>query len=272
MNAKKAPKKATAKKSAKRAPAKKRFLELVYDVFEKAQFGKSFDPELLDVLDRLNVAEQFAAMDFEAQEPDEITRDIWNRETALADVQAIRDEFWSVKDRISAERAGENVFEIIAEHSARITGLGDSYKANNPEEAIVASTAATIYKATGKVPFPSLVAELIDALKAMAPFFDEGTTAKERARLRTSEETKAVRSLIELWAKRRHPEKPEGMAGFYQMQMKSLAKCIYDGKLFSRRKKDPKLRLDKYMKTNGAKRLLALLESSGDSSRTFFGQ
>jgi len=261
MSAKKAPKKAT---------AEKRFLELVYDVFEKAQFGKSFDPELLDVLDRLHVAEQFAAMDFEAQEPDEITRDIWNRETALADVQAVRDEFWKVKDRISAERPGENVFEIIAEHSARIVGLGESLEAVNPEESIVASTAATIYKATGKIPFPSLVAELIDAFKDMGPFFDDGTSRVEKARIWQSYRNRPVRELIKLWAERRHPERPEGMAGFYQRQIKSVAKSIHDGGFF--RRNDPKLRLDKCMKTDVAKRLLALMESSGDSSRTFFGR
>ena len=81
------------------------FLEAALEPVWDSQLGDAYDGELLDALNRLEQAEDFASTDFEAMEPfiheGNPDRKYWNREWALAYLQA----------RLSAYQEAKNVFE-----------------------------------------------------------------------------------------------------------------------------------------------------------------
>lgn len=260
MSAKKTQKKATTKKPAKENPAYKYFHEAAFDVIRQAQWGDSYDCELMDALSRLDQAEAFMLIDFEALEPriesGELTREWWNRKAAHADLQAARNDFWIVKERIGAERGGENVFGIIAEHSARLAEWRESSKHDNPEVAIVAWLAEWLSKADGVVPTFRRVGDLLAALKGIGPLFDGmggvGTHAKavdKAIKLRVERQKKrASQRMGTIYPKpwKRHSTRWEvayakRWKGMYEKEMMAIAKRIHDDKkLFPRKGPKPR--------------------------------
>lgn len=244
------------------------FSETTSDDLWKARWGNFYDQELIDVLIRLKDAEDYARWDFDALhariESEELRRKFGNQESALAQLQAVRDEFWKVKDRISAERGDYDAFGIIALHSVRVSEWGGSFKDANPEVAIAAWLALLLYEVENEIPGPRLIKEVIEALKAMSPFFDEKTGADAKGRLWQSEHTLPVRKLIESWAKRRHPDAPELWVRVCKTMVKDAAKYIHDENLFN-----GEIRVNEIL--NGNSVLFSTLKESG-SSRSFFGR
>jgi hypothetical protein len=244
------------------------FHEVAFETFVKAQWGNFYDQELIDVLTRLHDAEGAARFDFEALhsriESVELRQKFGDRETALAELQAARDEFWKVKDRISSERDGYDAFGIIALHSARLAEWGKSFEDATPEVTIVAWLSLLLFEVDGEVPGTRLIYEVIDALKAMSPLFDEATTNEEKKQLWAGGSTIPVRKLIELWAKRRHPDDPTKWVKVCKTIIRDTAKYIHDENLFAR----GETRVDKILKDDP---LLPLLQTLG-SSRSFFGR
>lgn len=103
MSAKRSPEKAGKTKSAEGNHGEKHFHEFAFDVLWHAQFGDNYDRELMDALSQLDQAELFARLDFEtlgvkgANGSVKPAGGYWNRDLALADLQAAREEFWRAK-------------------------------------------------------------------------------------------------------------------------------------------------------------------------------
>lgn len=197
--------------------AKKYFHEPVLDVIRQAQWGDSYDCELMDVLSHLDQAEAFMRIDFEALEPriqsGELTREWWNRKAAHADLQAARNDFWIVKERISAERGGDNVFGIVAQHSARLAEWRELSRHDNPEVAIVAWLAEWLSQADGTVPTCKRVGDLVCALKGLRLEGKQADTYE-----------KAVRKAVKLRVEREKTRASKRMESTYPKAWKSHAK------------------------------------------------
>lgn len=262
--------------------AKKYFHEPVLDVIRQAQWGDSYDCELMDVLCHLDHAETFMRIDFEALEPriesGELTREWWNRKAAHADLQAARNDFWIVKERIGAERGGDNVFGIVAQHSARLAEWREFSKQDNPQVAFAAWLAEWLSQADGAVPTPGRVKDLIDALKGMGPQFDGKGAAetylkavRKAVKLRVERQKKRASQRMETicpkpW--KRHSKRWEAAYvkrwnGRYSREMEAAAKRIHDENLFAGKS----IRVDKLLKG-----VPLPLKSGVDKSSPLFGR
>lgn len=268
MSAKRSPEKAGKTKSASKKLTADDFHNATFDTLWHAQWGNFYDQELIDVLIRLEDAERCARMDFKALhgmiESEELRLKFGDHETALANLQAVRDEFWAVKDRISKERGNHNVFGIIAMHSVRASEWGVCFKDANPEVAITAWLALLLCEIENSIPGPRLIKEAIEALKEMGPLFDGETKPEAKSSLWQSVHAIPVRAMIEAWAKLRHPDAPELWVRFCKKMMLDTAKFIHDENLFS-----GEIRINEILSDNPV--LFSTLKSSG-SSRSFFGR
>jgi len=255
MSAKKSPNEVT------EVPIENRFLEIALEVQRQARWGDNCDPELMDALSQLEQAEYFARMDLAGGGTVKPVGE-WNRELALADLQAARDEFWRVKERIGAARCGENVFEIIAQHSVRLAEWMEFSKHGNPEIAILARLAEWLYQADGTIPTYSRVTAMLSALKDASTLF-----GRKKGEVSHTTDTKAVDKAIELWVKHQKKRDPGCSAKHWQeiwtKQMLAIAERIHVEKLFG------DVRADKLLKRNG---VTLPLKSGVDKSSPLFGQ
>jgi len=267
MSAKRSPKKPEKSKPAEENHGEKYFHEFAFDVIWHAQFGDNYDRELMDALSQLDQAEHFARSDFETlgiKGENGSVKPVgkWNHEQALADLQAARDEFWRVKERIGAARCGENVFEIIAQHSVRLAEWMEFSKHGNPEIAILARLAEWLYQADGTIPTYSRVTAMLSALKDASTLF-----GRKKGEVSHTTDTKAVDKAIELWVKHQKKRDPGCSAKHWQeiwtKQMLAIAERIHVEKLFG------DVRADKLLKRNG---VTLPLKSGVDKSSPLFGQ
>jgi len=201
------------------------FLEASLDAVWDSQWGDAYDGELLDAINRLEQAEVFASMDFEAMKPfireGDPDSKYWNREWALGYLQAMRTAYQDAKN-VFERKVGwrEAPAEIVAHHEfmARC-GHGPSEGEIKPEVDTIMELAGFLQLGCGVVPSPKVVESLVVALKEIGRRGFDPSMPDDEKRITENELTRPFMAAVNL-------------SGFGMSQLMTVAKRIREAQLF----------------------------------------
>ena len=236
-----------------------------------AFWGMNYDTDLMAALCSVDDAELFMKQDFieieRRIEAGELTRELWSRESGEALLLDARECFAAIRSRIEDEHGTGEASRVIVHHLERMEDWRFSTVNACPEIAVIVIMSDWLRHADGgEIPSHSRIANLIESLKAYAPFFRDGTTNDEKRRLANSEILRPMQNLV-VWRMERTPYIPGGKkpSATYAKQLEEIeeiARFIFDHGLFI----GEQVRIDRWLRKTEMP-----LTPGADKSRSLFG-
>jgi len=155
----------------------KHFHQVAFETLLRAQWGKRITPELMSAIDRLEQAEEFAAMDFETLEitvldgegkptGEEPTGECWNREWAVANLHAAREAYRLECERIEETSGWRDAPQVIADHVSLHKKSRQTPVVASPQVSTIMQLAVFLVE-SGAIPSAKVIENMIVALKEL---------------------------------------------------------------------------------------------------------